>query len=66
MKLAMPMIDSVAFSTGLRTAAALLMGNSVLVYFGVLGSNLKDPDRIAASIFGIGFGVLLLTSIKKG
>jgi hypothetical protein len=58
--------DFPSFSGGVRTAGALLMGNSVLVYTGVLGSALADAHIIAAKIFTIGLIGLVIASVTRG
>jgi hypothetical protein len=58
-------LDFAAFSGGVRTAGALLVGNSVLVYTGVLGSTLANSDATALKIFIIGLAGLVLTSITR-
>jgi hypothetical protein len=42
------------------------MGNSVLVYTGVLGTALADAHIIAVKIFTIGLIGLVIASITKG
>jgi hypothetical protein len=58
--------DFVGFAAGAKTAGALLVGNSVLVYTGVLGSTLVNSDMTALKIFIIGLAGLVLTSITRG
>lgn len=56
-------IDFAALLGGVRTAAALLIGNSALIYTGVIGGGLQNAADIAAKIFGIGVVVLVCTSL---
>jgi hypothetical protein len=58
-------IDFAAAIGGLRTACALLIGNSVLVYMGVLGADLDDPLIAAAKILTMGSVVLILTCLTR-
>ena len=49
---------------GVRTAAALLIGNSALIYTGVIGGGLQNAIEVAAKIFIVGVIVLVCTSLK--
>lgn len=53
------------FFGGLRTSSALLVGNSVLIYYGVLGTMINDPMKVGIQIFAIGTIGLIITSITK-
>ena len=44
-------IDFPILLGGVRTAAALLIGNSALIYTGVIGSGLQNAIEVAAKIF---------------
>jgi hypothetical protein len=58
-------LDFPAFAGGIRTASALLIGNSVLVYTGVLGVALPDANVVAFKIFLLGLVALLVTSLTR-
>ena len=58
-------IDFPFLAAGVRTAAALLIGNSVLVFTGVLGVSLPDAFTTALKIFIIGCIGLLVTSVIR-
>ena len=58
--------DYAAAGAGIRTAGALLIGNSILVHQGVLGQTLKDAELTAAKVFIIGMGILILASFARG
>jgi hypothetical protein len=58
-------LDNPAFLSGLRTSGALLIGNSALIYAGVLGQ-LREPATTSVVIFLVGFVMLVVTSLTKG
>lgn len=58
-------LDNPAFLSGLRTSGALLVGNSALVYAGVLGQP-REPATTSVVIFLVGFVMLVITSLTKG
>jgi hypothetical protein len=58
-------LDIPALLGGLRTAGALLIGNSVLVFVGVLGQNVNG-ESIGFKVFLIGATILILTCLTKG
>ena len=50
---------------GIRTASALLIGNSILIYTGVVGKDLKDPTGLAIELFVSSLLVLFAASFNK-
>ena len=58
-------IDFLALLGGVRTASALLVGNSALIYTGVIGGSLQNAEAIALKIFLIGVIGLVCTSLKR-
>lgn len=57
--------DNAALTGGLRTTASLLMGNSVLIYYKILGPNFIEAESLALRVFIIGFVLYLLTCLKR-
>jgi hypothetical protein len=57
--------DFPAFAAGLRTAGALLIGNSFLVFTGVLGQTTPDGNITALKVLTMGTGVLLFASLTR-
>lgn len=56
-------LDISALTAGIRTAGALLIGNSVLIFTGVLGATVQDATTIGLKVFFIGLLILILASI---
>lgn len=57
-------IDIPAITGGIRTAGALLIGNSALIATGVIGSS-STPKLTAPLIFAIGATILILASLQR-
>jgi hypothetical protein len=57
-------LDIPALLGGLRTAGALLIGNSVLVFSGVIGTNV-NAESSGLKIFLIGATIVVLTCFTK-
>jgi hypothetical protein len=57
-------LDIQAFNAGIRTAGALLIGNSVLVVTGVIG-NVSSPFVVATVVFTIGAMILIIASLQR-
>jgi hypothetical protein len=55
----------VDFLAGIRTASSLLIGNSILIYTGVVGKEIKDPTGLAIELFLSSVAVLFVTSFNK-
>jgi hypothetical protein len=57
-------LDIPAITAGIRTAGALLIGNSALIAIGVLG-NASAPKLVATTVFVIGATMLLSASLQR-
>jgi hydrogenase maturation factor HypE len=57
-------LDIPAIAGGIRTAGALLIGNSALIAVGVIG-NSSAPKMTATSVFAIGATMLITASLQR-
>jgi hypothetical protein len=58
--------DYSAFTTGLRTAGALLIGNSFLILTNILGGGTDNAHLMGYAIFASGVTMLTIFSFKRG
>ena len=58
--------DYSAFTTGLRTTGALLIGNSFLILTNILGDGTANANLMGYAIFASGVTMLTVFSFKKG
>lgn len=59
-------IDINLWLSGIRTAGALLMGNSVLIYTEVIENSLTNRYQTETLVMFLGLTMILLTSLTKG
>jgi hypothetical protein len=58
--------DYGAFTTGLRTAGALLIGNSFLILTSIIGTGTANAHFVGYAIFASGVTMLTIFSFKRG
>ena len=58
--------DYSALTTGLRAAGALLIGNSVLIFSNIIGTDTANADFLGGQILATGVIILLMFSFKVG